>query len=322
MLKIGNVTIENPVIVAPMAGLTNAAFRSICRSFGAGLLYTEMVSDKGIEYGNERTIKMTRLASDETNVVLQLFGNDLEAMRHATEYVDQNSGCDIIDLNAGCPVPKVVKNGAGAALMKTPELLYDLVKAMVSATNKPVTVKIRSGWDKKSINAVEVAQICEKAGAAAIAVHGRTKTQMYKGKADYSIIREVKQNVNIPVIGNGDVETPEDAKHMLEETGADAVMIGRGLRGNPWLIKQTVDYLQTGFYESKPSAEEIVDMIKKHTELLCEEEGEPRAVLEMRAHAPWYLKGLKHSSALKRKIVRAKTQIELFALLDDYLDTY
>ena len=322
MFKIGDITIENPVVVAPMAGITNPAFRSICQSFGAGLIYTEMVSDKGIEHANARTLRMTKVPRGEKTTVLHLFGNDVKAMQHATKYVDLHSGCGIIDLNAGCPVPKVVKHGAGAALMKTPELLRELVRTMVEATDKPVTVKIRSGWDKNTINAVEIAKICEEAGASAITVHGRTKTQMYKGRADYSIIKQVKQNVKIPVIGNGDVETPEDAQRMLETTGVDAVMIGRGLRGNPWLIKHTVDYLKTGSYGPMPTPQEIIEMIKRHTELLCLEMSEKRAVLEMRSHAPWYLKGLKHSAALKRKIVKVHTREELFGLLDRYLESF
>ena len=239
--KIGNISIKNQVVLAPMAGICNSAFRRICKEMGCGLIYAEMVSDKAITFQNKKTIDMLYMTDEERPLVQQIFGSDKESFVEAAKYIYQNMRPDIIDINMGCPVPKVaVRAQAGSALLKNPEKIYEIVKAVVGAVPIPVTVKIRSGWDQNHINAVEVAKIIEKAGAAAICVHPRTRSQGYSGKADWSIIKQVKDVVSIPVIGNGDIKTPEDAKRMLEETGCDAVMIGRGVLGNPWLIRNTI----------------------------------------------------------------------------------
>lgn len=318
--KIGNVELKNQVVVAPMAGVTNPAFRKIAKEFGAGLIYTEMVSDKGLGHNNVRTKEMLRVDMDEKPISLQIFGSDIESMVQAAIMVDQDTNADIIDINMGCPVPKVTKSDAGAKLMKEPEKVYLLVKTIVDKVNKPVTVKIRSGWDFDNITAVEVAKNAEKGGASAIAVHPRTRTQMYEGKSDWSIIKAVKNAVNIPVIGNGDIHSPEDAKRMLDETGCDAVMIGRGVLGNPWLIKQVIDYLETGNYEKNISLHEKENYIYKHLDQLIKDRGEKIAVLEMRGHTAWYLKGLKHSTHVKNQIMQTKTSEEIRYIVKEYFE--
>ncbi len=320
MFKIGNVEIKNKVVIAPMAGVSNIAFRTIMKDFGAGLVYAEMVSDRALNYRNPKTLKMIKVVDEERPLSMQVFGGDKESIVKGAMVIDQESDCDIIDLNMGCPVSKVVNSDAGAKLLLEPNKIYDIVKAVVENVSKPVTVKIRSGWNSNTLYAVEIAKLCEKAGAKAIAIHGRTRAQMYTGKADWNIIKEVKDAVNIPVIGNGDVLTPEDAQRMIELTNCDGVMIGRGVLGNPWLVKQTVDFLSTGEYDKDINFREKIKWIIDHTERLIELKGEYIALLEMRSHASWYVKGLKGATRVKREINNIKSKEELYKLLYEYLD--
>lgn len=319
MWKIGNVEIENQVVMAPMAGISNSAYRTIIKQMGAGLIYAEMVSDKAISYGNEKTIKMLYMKDEERPISQQIFGSDKDSFVKAAKYIESKMKPDIIDINMGCPVPKVaLRNQAGSALLKDPNKVYEIVKAVKESVSIPVTVKIRSGWDSNSINAVEIAKMCEKAGASAIAVHPRTRSQQYSGNANWHVIKLVKEAVKIPVIGNGDIKTCFDAKRMLDETGCDAVMIGRGLLGNPWLIKETVEYLQSGKLPQKVSKKEKLDMIKKHYQYLIETKPEKVAMLEMRMFIAWYLKGLNGSNVVKKKIFECKTYDEIEKILDEY----
>ncbi len=315
---IGNVEIKNRIILAPMAGITNIAFRKIIKQFGAGLVYSEMVSDKAILYGNKKTIEMLNVDESEHPISMQVFGGDLESIVEAAKYIDQNSNCDIIDINMGCPVNKVLKSDAGSKLLLYPNKIYEIVKATVEAVSKPVTVKIRIGFDFEHINCVEVAKLIEKAGASAIAIHGRTRSQMYEGKADWSWIKKVKEAVNIPVIGNGDVRTAKDAKRMIDETGVDAVMVGRAALGNPWVVKQMVAYVEDGIELEDPTYEDRIKQCLKHAQELIEFEGERLAIREMRGHAPWYIKGIKSSSYVKNKLSKIETYQELEEILTDY----
>lgn len=318
MFKIGNVEIKNQVIMAPMAGITNLAFRKIVKEFGAGLVYSEMVSDKAICYGNIKTLDMLKVDEAEHPVSIQLFGGDVETMVRAAKYIDQNSDCDIIDINCGCPVNKVLKANAGSQLLKDPQLIYEIVSNIVKNVKKPVTVKIRSGFDKEHINAIEVARLIEKAGASAIAIHGRTRSQMYEGKADWNIIKEVKNSVSIPVIGNGDIRSVDDAKRMLATTGCDAVMIGRAALGNPWLIKQVCDSLDGEEDVKEPTYHEKIEWCLMHAKRLMKIESERIAMSQMRGHAPWYIKGLKNSAKVKNELARVNTYVELENILKKY----
>lgn len=318
IMKIGNVEIENRIIMAPMAGITNIAFRKIIKEFGAGLVVSEMVSDKALCYGNKKTIEMLNVDENEHPMSIQIFGGDVDSMVKAAKFVDENSNCDIIDINMGCPVQKVLKAHAGSYLLQHPSLVYDIVKNVVEVVNKPVTVKIRIGYDFHSINCVEIAQLIEKAGASAIAVHGRTRSQMYEGHADWSYIAEVKKAVSIPVIGNGDVRTPQDAKRMLDETGCDAVMVGRAALGNPWVIKQMVAYVENGVLLEDPSIDDKIDQCLNHAKRLLIVEGERNAIRQMRGHAPWYIKGLKSASQMKNYLSKIETYQELETALEAY----
>lgn len=316
---IGNVLIPNRLVLAPMAGISNTSYRKIVKEMGAGLIYAEMVSSNALAYGNAKTFDLLKMSDKERPIAQQIFGSDVKTFVSAAKLVEENMHPDIIDINMGCPVPKVaLRAQAGSALLKNPKKIGEIVKSVVESVSVPVTVKIRSGWDDANINAVEVAKICESAGASAIAIHARTRAQGYSGKADWNIIKEVKENVNIPVIGNGDVTTAELAKKMLEETKCDAVMIGRAALGNPWIFKECKEYLDNNTLIDKPTNIEKIDMIKKHYELLCNDKNSKVALLEIRTHALAYLKGLPESKIYKEKLCHAKTEEEFFNILNDY----
>ncbi len=316
--KIGNVKISNQVVLAPMAGICNSAYRQICKDMGCGLIYAEMVSDKAITYNNQKTIDMLYMTEKERPISQQIFGSDKESFVEAAKFIEKEMKPDIIDINMGCPVPKVaVRAQAGSALLKDPDKIFDIVSSVVSAVNVPVTVKIRSGWDSNHINAVEVAKVIEKAGASAICVHPRTRSQGYSGKADWNIIKEVKENVSIPVIGNGDIKSPDDAKRMLEETKCDAVMIGRGVLGNPWLIKNTVNYLE-GKEVIDVSIVDRINMCLKHLKILDSLKNEKLACLEIRNHISWYFKGIKGANELKNKVYQTTNIHDIILLLNEF----
>lgn len=315
MLKIGNIEMKNPVVLAPMAGVCNAAFRLTVKEFGAGLVCAEMVSDKGILYKNEKTLNMLYIDEQEKPLSLQIFGGEKDTLVEAAKFVDENTNADIIDINMGCPVPKITKVDAGAKWLLDPNKIYEMVSAVVDAVDKPVTVKMRMGWDEEHIYAVQNAQAVERAGGKAVALHGRTRVQMYEGTSNWDIIREVKQSVNIPIIGNGDVHTPQDAKRMLEETGCDGVMIGRAALGNPWMIYRTVKYLETGELKGEPSPREKIDVCMLHLDRLIALKNENIAVREMRKHAAWYLKGIEGNAHVRKAINECNTREEFFSLL-------
>lgn len=316
--KIGNVKISNQVVLAPMAGICNSAYRQICKDMGCGLIYAEMVSDKAITYNNQKTIDMLYMTEKERPISQQIFGSDKESFVEAAKFIEKEMKPDIIDINMGCPVPKVaVRAQAGSALLKDLDKIFDIVSSVVSSVNVPVTVKIRSGWDSNHINAVEVAKVIEKAGASAICVHPRTRSQGYSSKADWNIIKEVKENVSIPVIGNGDIKSPEDAKRMLEETKCDAVMIGRGVLGNPWLIKNIVNYLD-GKEVIDVSIVDRIDMCLKHLKLLDSLKNEKLACLEIRNHISWYFKGIKGANELKNKVYQTTSIHDIILLLNEF----
>lgn len=319
-LKIGNVELNGQVILAPMAGVCNSAFRKICKEMGCALVCAEMVSDKGMVYNSKKTKDMLYFEEAERPISQQIFGSDKDTFVEAAKMVYDIMHPDIIDINMGCPVPKVaVRSQAGSALLKNPELIYDIVSAVVASVPVPVTVKIRSGWDANSINAVEVAKTCEKAGASAITVHPRTRSQLYSGKADLEIIKKVKESVKIPVIGNGDITDIESAKYMLEYTKCDAIMIGRGVLGNPWLIKEIDEYLKTGIIIEKPTYEEKIKMCYKHLSYLLKIKNEHVSVLEMRSHIAWYIKGMPYHKEIKNLIFAAQTKEDITEILDNYL---
>ena len=318
--KIGNVEIKNQVVLAPMAGISNTAYRQIIKEMGAGLIFAEMVSDKALVYGSEKTFDLLKMSDMERPIAQQIFGSDVDSFVKAAKLVEDKMHPDIIDINMGCPVPKVaIKSQAGSALLKNPDKIKEIVSAVVKAVSVPVTVKIRSGWDANSVNAVEVAKVIEEAGASAITVHGRTRAQGYSGNADWNIIKQVKEMVSIPVIGNGDITSAEKAKEMLDFTGCDAVMIGRGVLGNPWLIKECVSYLESGIIPPKPSAREKIEMLKRHYQLLVDSTSEKQAILELRTHALWYIKGMPKSAYIKNEICKTKNSEDLFKILNDYL---
>ena len=317
--KIGNVEIENQLVLAPMAGITNEAFRSICKEMGAGLVVCEMISDKALSFHNAKTIKMTGVSQNEHPLSMQIFGADKETLVYAAKWIYENTDADIIDINMGCPVNKVAKRaGAGSSLLRDPNKVYEITKAVVGATPLPVTVKIRIGWDENNINAVENAKMIEKAGACAIAVHGRTRAQMYSGHANLDVIKDVVEAVNIPVVGNGDIVDGPSALHMLEYTGCKAIMIGRGALGNPWIFKEINAYF-AGEEFKRPSKEEIYNMIVDQYERLLKLKGERLALLEMRSHVGWYLKGMQGSAQIKNKANQALSFEEVKKILKEYL---
>lgn len=300
-MKIGSVEIQNNVFLAPMAGVTDLPFRLLCKENGCGLVYTEMVSAKGLYYKSRRTHDMLQLHPDEHPIGVQIFGSDPIIMRDMAAKLSDSSA-DIIDINMGCPAPKIVRNGEGCALMNEPNKIAKIVREVVSVSTKPVTVKIRKGWDDNSINAVEIAQIVESEGAQAITIHGRTRKQFYSGEADWEIIKKVKESVNIPVIGNGDIKTPQDAKKMFNDTRCDAIMLGRGAQGNPWIFKRIIHYLQKGELLAKPTAQQKIQMAIRHLDMAVEIKGERIAVPEMRKHISWYLKGIKGAANIRATI--------------------
>ncbi len=313
-LQIGNVKLENDLILGPMAGVTDLPFRLLCKEQGAGLLCMEMVSAKGIMYNNKNTKFLLTIDERERPVSLQLFGSDPDIISEQAKRIEELP-FDILDINMGCPVPKIVNNGDGSALMKNPLLAGEIIEKTARAIQKPVTVKIRKGFDEEHINAVEMAHIAQESGAAAIAVHGRTREQYYSGKADWEIILKVKEAVHIPVIGNGDVWTPQDAIDMRKQTGCDGVMIGRGAQGNPWIFKQILHYEQTGELLEKPSPQEVTEMILRHAKMQMEFKGEYIGMREIRKHAAWYTAGYKNSAKLRGKINETETYEELKELL-------
>ena len=318
-MKIGNINLTGKVILAPMAGVCNSAFRVICKEMGCALVCAEMVSDKGMVYNSKKTKEMLYFEEIERPISQQIFGSDKETFVKAATMVYEIMHPDIIDINMGCPVPKVaIRSQSGAALLKNPQLIYDIVSSVVSSVPVPVTVKIRSGWDANSINAVEVAKICESAGASAITVHPRTRSQLYSGKADLDIIKQVKENLSIPVIGNGDIVDIESAKHMLEYTKCDAIMIGRGVLGNPWLIKEIDTYLKTGKIIPKPTYKERINMCYHHLNYLLKFKCERVAILEMRSHIAWYIKGLPYHKEVQNQVFKAKNKEEITQILDNY----
>ena len=297
-----------------MAGITDMPFRILCRENGCGLVYTEMVSAKGLFYRDKSTSLLTATTPEEQPAAVQIFGSEPEIMAEAIELLKDNPAV-IIDINMGCPTPKITSNGDGSSLMRDPALAERIIRAVVGATKRPVTVKIRKGWDDSSINAVEFAKMAEASGAAAIAVHGRTRQQFFKGKADLGIISKVKSAISIPVIGNGDIYTPEDAARMFDETGCDAVMIGRGALGNPWIFKRVKNFLQTGEILPEPTITEKINMVRRHMDMLLALKGERSGLLEMRKHTAWYIKGIKNSAAVRDTIFRLENKEEVLRVL-------
>lgn len=318
-MQIGDIIITNPVFLAPMAGVTDYPYRQIVREMGCELLYTEMVSSKGLVYGSDRTASLLEYSTGEGGLIaVQIFGEEPEFMAKAARLVVEKVHPDLIDINMGCPTPKIVKNGSGSALMKDPDLAGDIITAVVKAVQIPVTIKIRKGWNKEDVNAVEIAKVGESCGAEAVAVHGRTREDFYSGKADWSIIARVKENVKIPVIGNGDIFQPEDGAKMLKTTGCDAVMIGRGARGNPWLLKRTSHYLKTGELIPEPSSREKIKMALYHLQKARSYYPEKTAVRNMRKHLAWYIKGMPYATEMRNKINQLHSYQEVVKVLIEY----
>ncbi|MFD2702572.1 tRNA dihydrouridine synthase DusB [Paenibacillus shunpengii] len=320
MLKIADIEMKNQVVLAPMAGVSNPAFRLIAKEFGAGLVCAEMVSDKGILSGNKRTREMLFVDEREKPLSLQIFGGDRDSLVGAAKVVDQETNADIIDINMGCPAPKINKSDAGAKWLLDPNKIYEMVSAVVDAVAKPVTVKMRIGWDHDHVYAVENARAVESAGGKAIALHGRTREQLYTGYADWDIIKEVKESVSIPIIGNGDISSPEEAKRRLEESGVDGVMIGRAALGNPWMLYRTIEYLEKGVLPPDPDPEEKIRIAILHMDRLIALKGEHVAVREMRKHLSWYLKGLKGSARIKDAIMEGTKRDEMVSVLTNFLE--
>lgn len=317
-MKIGNVKLENKIFLSPMAGVTDLAFRLICKEKGCGMLYTEMINAKALCYDDENTKKMLKIEKKEHPIAVQIFGSDPEFMGKAAIIINEYPN-EILDVNMGCPAPKVVKNGDGSALMRNPKLAAEVLSSVVKNSKKPVTLKIRKGWDNNNVNAVEIAKLAEQCGISALTIHGRTREQFYSGKADWDIIAEIKQSISIPVIGNGDVFEVEDAANMLEKTKCDAVMVGRGAQGNPWIFERINHYMKTGEILKEPTLEEKITTAIKHINLAVDEHGEYVAVREMRKHIGWYLKGLKNSARYRDEINKITDYKEVITTLEEYM---
>lgn len=318
MWKIGNVEIKNQIVLAPMAGLTTSVYRQICKKMGAGLVFSEMISDKALIYDSKKTLELLKFKEEERPIAIQIFGGEVESMAKAARLVEDYVHPDMLNINMGCPVPKIaIRSKAGSSLLKDIDKIKAIVQAVVASVSIPVTVKIRSGWDEEHINALEVAKACEEAGAKAIFIHGRTRKQGYAGTADWQIIKQVKESVSIPVIGNGDVKSCYDAKKMLDECGVDAVMIGRASLGNPWLIKECVDYLEKGIIPEEVSLLAKIEMMKEHTLANIEDKGEVRGILEMRSLLLYYLKGIPNTKNIKLAICACQNKDDLLAIIDN-----
>ena len=317
MWKIGNVKIKNRIVFAPMAGISNESYRAIIKQMGAGLIYTEMVSTMGIIYNSKNTMDLLKINDSERPISIQIFGSDTNSFIKSAKFVEENYKPDIIDINMGCPVPKVaIKSQAGSGLLKNPEKIYEIVSSVVKTVNIPVTVKIRAGWDNETINCVEVAKMIEKAGASAIAIHPRTRVQGYSGKANWNLIKQFKEAVSIPIIGNGDITTIYEAKQMLEETHCDAIMIGRATLGNPWFIKECIEYIENNNIIKKPSFDERINMLIKHYQLLKENTGERKAILDIKTPALYYLKYIPKSKELKKELSLCKNEKDFILCLN------